>query len=57
MKQLTATGRYQQELERIALTDSELASCRSNDSLLDRGPTVRDREALKRWIQEKNSLT
>jgi len=57
MSQLTATGKYQQELERIALTDSALAYCRSNDSLIDGGPTVQDREALARWIREKNTLT
>ena len=57
MKQLTATGKYQQELERMALTDPALASCRSNDSLLSHGPTLQDREALKRWIKEKNPLT
>jgi hypothetical protein len=57
MSQLTATGKYQQELERMALNDPALAFCRSNDSLLDGGPTVQDREALDRWIREKNSLT
>ena len=54
MSQLTATGKYQQELERMAINDPELAYCRSNDSLLDSGPTVQDRNALNRWIKEKN---
>jgi len=57
MSQLTATGKYQQELARMALTDSALAYHRSNDSLVHRGPTVQDRETLYRWIQEKNPLT
>jgi hypothetical protein len=57
MSQLTATGKYQRELERMAVNDTALAYCRSNDSLLDGGPTVQDREELRRWIEEKNSLT
>ena len=57
MTQLTATGKYQQELERMSLDDPELAYCRSNDSLINKGPTVECREQLKQWIQEKNSST
>jgi hypothetical protein len=52
MKQLTATGKYQQELERMALTDPALASFRANDHP-EGQPTAHDRESLKRWVQEK----
>jgi len=55
--QLTATGKYQQELERIALNDPALAACRSRDSHLGFGPTLECRKKLKNWIEEKNSLT
>lgn len=56
MKQLTATGKYQQELERMALTDTALALFRANDHPQGQ-PTAQDREAIKCWIREKNSLT
>lgn len=57
MSQLTATGKYQQELERIAINDSALADCRSSNSLIDDGPTVQDRQALANWIKNKNIVT
>jgi hypothetical protein len=56
MSQLTATGKYQKKLERMALTDPALAYRRSNDSLIGHGPTVQDRQALEHWVERKNSL-
>jgi hypothetical protein len=52
-KQLTATGKYQKEIERMALTDPILASYRAKTSEFG-DPSIEDRQQLKLWIQEKN---
>lgn len=57
INQLTTTGKYQQELDRIALNDPALAAWRSSDNHLKFRPTLECRKKLKSWIQEKNSLT
>ena len=57
MSQLTATGKYQKEMERLALTDPIIAHNRSTDSPVLGGPTIECREKLTQWLNEKNSLT
>ena len=57
INQLTATGKYQQEIERIALDDPALAAYRARDiPLATHGPTIECRKKIKSWI-EKNSPT
>jgi len=55
MSQLTATGKYQKEMERLALTDPIIAYNRSIQ--VPGGPTVESRQKLAQWLREKNSLT
>jgi len=57
MSRLTATGKYQKEMERLALTDPIIAHNRSNDSAISGGPTMECRKKLAQWLKEKNSLT
>jgi hypothetical protein len=55
ISQLTATGKYQKEMERLALTDPIIAYNRS--SQVPGGPTLESRQKLAQWLKEKNSLT
>ena len=57
MSQLTATGKYQKEMERLALSDPIIAHNRSTNSPLSGGPTMECREKLAQWLKAKNSLT
>jgi hypothetical protein len=57
MSQLTATGKYQKEMERLALTDPIIAHNRSTDSLVRGGATMEYRKKLVQWLKAKNSLT
>jgi hypothetical protein len=57
VSQLTATGKYQKEMERLALTDPIIAHNRSTDSAVLGGPTMECREKLVQWLNTKNSLT
>ena len=57
MSQLTATGKYQKEMERLALSDPIIAHNRSTDSPLPGGPTIECRQKLAQWLKAKNSLT
>ena len=57
MSQLTATGKYQKEMEKLALSDPIIAHNRSTDSALPGGPTMECRKKLAQWLKSKNSLT
>ena len=57
MSQMTATGKYQKEMERLALTDPIIAHNRSTDSAVPGSPTMECREKLAQWLKAKNSLT
>ena len=57
MSQLTATGKYQQEMERLALLDPIIAHNRSTNSPVPGGPTLECRKKLAQWLKAKNSLT
>ena len=57
VSKLTATGKYQKELDRLALIDPIIAYNRSNDIPSHNGPTLECRNKLVQWLQEKNSLT
>ena len=57
MSKLTATGKYQKEMERLALSDPIIAHNRSTDSALPGGPTMECRKKLTQWLKAKNSLT
>jgi hypothetical protein len=57
MSQLTATGKYQKEMERLALLDPIIAHNRSTDSAEPGGPTVESRQKLAQWLKTKNPLT
>lgn len=54
MAQLTATARYEKELDRLALTDAGLRQKRTFDDPSG-DPTVATRDRLKVWIQQKNN--
>jgi hypothetical protein len=57
MSQMTATGKYQKEMERLALSDPIIAHNRSTDSTVSGGATMACREKLAQWLRAKNSLT
>lgn len=52
--QLTATAKYEKELDRIALTDHTLNQKRTLDDPSG-DPTVATRDRLKRWVQQQNN--
>lgn len=54
VSQLTATARYEKELDRLALTDVALRQKRTSDDLSG-DPTVATRNRLKAWVQQKNN--
>ena len=54
--QLTATAKYEKELDRIALTDTVLRQKRACDDTSG-DPTIQTRDRLKRWIQQNNHST
>jgi hypothetical protein len=53
--QLTATAKYEKELDRIALTDTALKQKRTLDDPSG-DPTVETRDRLRVWIQQNNSV-
>jgi len=53
LTQLTATAKYEKELDRIALTDTELRLKRCCDDPSG-DPTIETRNRLKVWIQQNN---
>ena len=57
ISQLTATGKYQKEMERLELTYPIITGYRSTSSTLPVGPTMECRGKLAQWLKEKNSLT
>jgi len=57
ISQLTATGKYQKQIEKLALTYPIITGYRSTSSTLPVGPTTECRKKLAQWIKEKNSLT
>ena len=57
ISQLTATGKYQKEMERLALTWPVISHSRSTDNSEPGIPTMECKEKLTQWIKEKNSLT
>ena len=56
MTQITATGKYQKEMDRLALFDPIVAYYRSTDSLIPGGPTLECRKKLAQWVKAKNSV-
>ena len=56
MSKMTATGKYQKEMEKLALTDPAVAHLRSTNSNMPGGPTLECREKLSQWLKAKNSF-
>ena len=53
LTQLTATAKYEKELDRIALTDTALRQKRSCDDPSG-DPTIETRDRLKIWVQQNS---